>query len=235
MTALRQKMIEDMQLRGLTERTQESYVRVVKQLAAYYGKSPEKIEEGELRGYFLYLKNEKGNSRSTLTVTLSGLKFLYEKTLKQKWPILDFVRPAPKKKVPVILSREEVQEVLNRVRKVHYRVCLSTIYSCGLRLLEGVRLQVADIDSGRMVVHVKQGKGGKERVVPLPEQTLQMLRANWVLHRHPVWLFPGQKRHTDGGPMDESGVRRALKAALAGGDAHQRVDGRAELMAGLPC
>jgi integrase/recombinase XerD len=212
MTTLREKMIEDMQLRGLAERTQESYVQVAKQLAEYYGKSPERLDDEELRRYFLYLKNEKGSSRSTITVTLSGLKFLYETTLKKKWPILEFVRPAPEKKIPVILSREEVQRVLKCVRKPHYRACLSTIYGCGLRLLEGVRLQVADIDSGRMMLQVRKAKGGKDRSVPLPQQTLQILREYWVVHHHPVWIFPGHNRT---GPMDESGVRRALKAAVA--------------------
>ena len=190
MTALREKMIEDMQLRGLSPRTQETYVRVVEQLAEYYGKPPDQVNEAELRRYFLYLKNEKGVSRSTCSQALSGLKFFYQQSLQREWTILDFIRPARQQQLPVILSVAEVRLILRRVRQPHYRVCLSMIYSCGLRLLEGVQMQVGDIDSGRMQVHVRGGKGNKDRYVPLPERTLVQLRQYWRGHRHPVWLFP---------------------------------------------
>lgn len=213
MTALRQKMIEDMQLRGLSERTQETYIRVVRQLAEHYGKPPDQLSEAQLRQYFLYLKNDKHASRSSCTQVLSALKFLYEHTLRRKWPILDFVRPAPEHKLPVILSIEEVRHVLGCLRQPHYRVCLSTIYACGLRLLEGVRLQVRDIDRGRMMVHVRGGKGNKDRYVPLPEDSLRQLGQHWLRHRHPVWLFPGRQPSASE-PMDESGVQKAFRAAL---------------------
>ena len=119
MTPLRQKMIEDMQLRGLAKRTQQSYVAAVRGLAEYYGQSPDKISESELRQYFLYLKNEKKVSASSCTVALCGLKFLYQHTLGQRWPILDFVKPEREEKLPVILSREEVQRVLGGLRQPH--------------------------------------------------------------------------------------------------------------------
>ena len=160
-TALRQRMIEDLQLRGLAPKTQEAYVGAVRQLAKHYEKAPDQISEEELRQYFLHLKNEKQVSRSTCTIALCGIKFFYEKTLGRDWTRLDFVRPAREKKLPVVLSSEEVGRVLGCVRRFRYRVCLSTIYGCGLRLGEGVRLQVSDIDGERMVVHVRQGKGGK--------------------------------------------------------------------------
>ena len=161
MTPLRQRMVEDMQLRGLSERTQQMYVRAVRQLAEHYGKSPNQVTEEELRQYFLYLKNVKQCARSTSTVALCGIKFLYEHTLQRQWPTLTLVRPQRERKLPVVLSRQEVHRLLGCVRLPHYRVCLSTIYSCGLRLQEGVQLQVADIDSDRMLVHVQQGKGGR--------------------------------------------------------------------------
>jgi site-specific recombinase XerD len=208
-------MIEDMQLRGLSERTQESYVRAVRQLAEHYSKSPDQLSEEELRQYFLYLKNEKHASRSTCTLALCGIKFFYEHTLHKDWPTLSFVRPARERKLPVVLSREEVCRILGCLRRPHYRVCLSTIYACGLRLQEGVQLQVADIDGARKLLHVRLGKGAKDRYVPLPERTLEMLRAHWITHRHPVWLFPAQKGVTPAtGPMCESGVQRAFRAAL---------------------
>jgi site-specific recombinase XerD len=220
MTALRQKMIEDMQLRGLAERTQESYVGAVRGLAEYYGKSPDKISERELRQYFLYLKNEKKAAASTCIQALCALKFLYQHTLGQSWPILDFVKPEREEKLPVILSRAEVQRVLGCLRQPHYRVYLSTIYSCGLRLQEGVRLQVKDIDSSRMVVHVRQGKGRKDRYVPLPERTLVQLRGYWRQHRHPEWLFPSRSYGQEG-PMDASGVQKAFGVALKGSGVHK--------------
>jgi integrase/recombinase XerD len=213
MTPLRQKMIEDMQLRGLSQRTQDSYVRVVRQLAEYYRKPPDQVTEAELRQYFLYLKNEKQVSCSTCTQALCGLKFFYQHTLRRDWTVLDFIRPPQEQKLPVILSVAEVRAVLSRVRQPHYRVCLSTIYACGLRLLEGVHLQVADIDSGRMLLHVRGGKGNKDRYVPLPERTLAQLRQQWGRHRQPRWLFPGRGLSASE-PMEERGVQKAFRAAL---------------------
>lgn len=220
MTALRQRYLEDLQLRGLSARTQDSYVRVVRQLAEHYGKSPDVITEEELRQYLLYLKNEKHAARNTCTLALCSLKFFYQQTLKRDWPTLDFVRPAREKKLPVVLSVEEVQKVLGCVRRERYRVCLSMIYACGLRLLEGVQLPVADIDSARMVVHVRHGKGGQDRYVPLPRQTLEQMREYWSSHRDPVWLFPAPT--PAGGPMSASGVQRAFKAALMQSGVHKR-------------
>ena len=220
MTALRQRYIEDLQLRGLSPRTQDAYVRVVRQLAEHYGKSPDILTEEELRQYLLYLKNEKHAARNTCTLALCSLKFFYQQTLKRDWPVLDFVRPAREKKLPVVLSVEEVQQILGCVRRARYRVCLSTIYACGLRLMEGVQLPVADVDGARMVVHVRQGKGGQDRYVPLPRRTLELLREYWSSHRDPVWLFPG--RTPAGGPMCASGVQRAFKAALAESGVHKQ-------------
>jgi len=169
-------MIECLQLRGLSERTQESYVRAVRQLAQHYHKSPDLLTEEELRQYFLHLKNIKRYSRNTMTIAICGVRFFYQDTLNRSWTIFGIVRPAPEKKLPVILSREEVGQILGVVRLPRYRVCLSTIYSCGLRLQEGTNLQVADIDSARMMIHVRHGKGAKDRYVPLPERTLAFLR-----------------------------------------------------------
>lgn len=213
MTALRQKMIEDMQLRGLSERTQESYVAAVRKLAEYYGKTPAELGEAELREYLLYLKNEKQVAASTQNQVLCALKFVYQQTLGREWPVLEFVKSKRAKKLPVVMSRAEVKQVLGCLRKAHYRVCLSTIYSCGLRLLEGVRLQVRDIDSSRMVIHIRDGKGRKDRLVPLPERTLEQLRWYWSQHRHREWLFPGRGMGQQG-PMSPSGVQKAFRAAV---------------------
>jgi integrase/recombinase XerD len=217
MTPLRQKMIEDMQLRGLADKTQDAYLRAVRQLAEYYGKSPDRVDEAELRAYLLYLRNDKKAARSTCLVFIHGLKFFYRYTLQRPWPSSAFVRLPKERKLPVVLSRGEVARVLSQVRRFHYRVCLSTIYSCGLRLKEGVQLQVSQIDSARMVLHIRSGKGHKDRCVPLPRRTLTLLRDYWTSHRHPVWLFPrlqGWDRRPDSRPMNPSGVQRAFRAAL---------------------
>ena len=219
MTPLRQRMVEDMQLRGLSKKTQESYVRAVRQLAEHYGKPPDRISEEELRQYFLYLRNDKHASSSAFTIALCGIKFFYQQTLRREWTTFDLVRPAREKKLPVVLSTDEVRRVLGCLRRPRYRVCLTTIYCCGLRLQEGVHLQIRDIDGDRMVVHVRHGKGAKDRYVPLPKCTLKMLRQHWSTHRHPVWLFPAPIRAAVPpsaaiGPMSVSGVQRAFKAAL---------------------
>lgn len=219
MTSLRERMIEDLQLHGLSKKTQDAYVRAVRQLAEHYGKSPDRITEEELRQYFLYLKNVKHASRSACTIALCGIKFFCQYTLRREWAMFDLVRPPREKKLPVVLSTAEVRRILGCLRLQHYRVCLSTIYSCGLRVQEGVHLQVRDIDSDRMAVLVRHGKGAKDRYVPLPKCTLQMLRQYWCTHRHAIWLFPARTRadvlpSTAAKPMSVSGVQKAFKAAL---------------------
>jgi integrase/recombinase XerD len=218
MTHLRQRMIEDMQLRGLAEGTQHAYVRAVRQLTKHYGKSPDHISQEEVRQYFLYLRNDRQLSSSTLTVALCGVKFFYQQTLKREWPMLDLMRPRNEKKLPVVLSTAEVRQILGCLRLLRYQACLSTIYSCGLRLNECVHLQVSDIDSARMVVHIRCGKGSRDRCVPLPVRTLSILRQYWHTHRHPVWLFPGytpgSPRSTATKPMTARGVQQVFKMAL---------------------
>jgi len=220
MTPLRQRMLEDMQLRGLSARTQECYVAAVRQLAEHFHTSPDHLTEEELRQYFLYLANEKKVARATATIALCGIRFFYEQTLKLPWTTLRFVRPAPEKKLPVVLSRDEVRHVLGLVRIPVYRECLTTIYAGGLRLLEGARLQVADIDSGRMVLHI-HGKGKQDRYVPLPAPILPRLRDYWRTHRSPLWLFPAPTRrglrHSlthHGGPVTRSSLQSAFRRAV---------------------
>jgi len=187
------------------------------------------LTEEELRQYFLYLKNEKCASISTCRIALCGIKFFYQHSLKRAWPTLDFVRLPQEQKLPTVLSFEEVHRVLTCLRLPHYRVCLSTIYSCGLRLQEGVYLQVADIDSARMLIHVRHGKGAKDRYavshrraagacgtngVPLPQRTLGLLRSFWISHRHPTWIFPSRGEITATKPICPSSVQHAFRSAL---------------------
>jgi len=221
MSALRQKMLEDMQLRGFAVRTQEAYLSAVRQLAKYYRKSPDRIEEEELRRYFLFLKNEKHAARNTCTIALCGIKFFFQHTLGREWQTFDFLRPLKEKKLPVVLSLAEVKSILARVHRQRYRVCLTTIYACGLRLLEGVHLQVQDIDGGRNMIHIRQGKGNKDRYVPLPEACLKMLRQHWLTHRNPLWLFPSPLEDANQS-MSESGMQRAFSAAVKESGVHKK-------------
>jgi len=211
-------MIEDMQLKGLAVRTQEAYVNAVLQLSKRLKKSPDRIEEEELREYFLYLKNEKQVADSTFSIALCGIKFFYEHTLGKEWHTLQLVRPDRKKKLPVVFSMDEVKRVLDCVHRFQYQVCLKTIYACGLRLLEGTQLRVKDIDSDRKMIHVVAGKGGKDRYVPLPDHTLMLLRHNWLTHHNPDWMFPARQAN---GPMHETGVQRAFQAALRESGVHK--------------
>ena len=219
MTQLREKMRGDLQLRGLAEKTQEAYIRAVSQLALHYNKAPDQLDEDALRAYFLYLKNEKKASRSAQTIAICGIKFFYEQTLQKEWGVFSLVRVPKEKKLPVVLSQPEVYRILEQINHPTYRICLTTIYACGLRLGEACRLQVGEIDSERGWLHIRQGKGRKDRYVPLPKPILPQLRQYWLTHRHQTWLFPGrpakgespacvtQSRHP-------SGVQRAFKLGL---------------------
>ncbi len=218
MTELRQRMIEDMQLRGYPATTQQVYVRAVRQLFEHFQCKPVELTEEQLRQYFLYLANEKKVSRSTSTIALCSIKFFFEHTLRRDWPTLELIRPKRHKKLPVVLSREEVRTILKAVQVPVYRACLKTIYSCGLRLNEGVHLQVSHIDGARMSVLV-HGKGSKDRYVPLPQPTLQMLREFWKTHRSTTWLFPAPLNY--GGemlpadrPVGDSAIQSAFKHAV---------------------
>jgi site-specific recombinase XerD len=213
-------MIEDMKLRGLSASTQEGYVTAVRQLAKYYRRSPDQLTEEDLRQYFLYLTYGKKSARSSATVALCGIKFFYEQTLRRQWPVLSLVRPTRRKRIPVILSREEVGRALAAVRIAAYRACLTTIYACGLRANEGAQLQVADVDSARMFLHIR-GKGRKDRLVPLPQPTLEMLRVYYRTHRSRVWLFPAPPSHMrkhrlkqSEGPVERGCLYAAFKRAL---------------------
>jgi integrase/recombinase XerD len=211
MSQLRRRMIEDMQLHGLSAKTQQCYVDAVKHLARHHGRSPDRLSEQEIRAFFLHLVNERRVARSTFAIHYYGIKFFYEKTLGRAWPVFDVIRPRKSKRLPVVLSCEEVRRVLGRVESATVRMCLTMIYSCGLRLSEGTQLRVADIDSERMLVCVRSGKGGKDRYVPLAQRSLDQLRAYWKVHRPRPWLFPARNRHR---PVSATTIQKTFKAVL---------------------
>ncbi len=166
MTKLRQRFIEDLQLLGKAERTQQAYVRAVRMLAEYFNTPPDQLTEEQIRQYFLYVTTVKKWSPSTITQALCAIKTFCTVTLQQDWQILALIRPQKAHKLSDVLSHDEVQRLLQAVRLPYYRMCLTTIYSCGLRLNEGIHLRVTDMDSHRMLVHIRGGKGKKDRYVP---------------------------------------------------------------------
>jgi integrase/recombinase XerD len=211
MTPLRQRMIQDLQLHGYAEKTQQSYVAAVKSLAGYYNRSPDQLNQEQVRKYFLNLIENKKAAKSTVTQQLCGIKFFYEKTLGKKFEVFDLVRPKRRKKLPLVLSQKEIRQILNLVRREVARTLLTTIYCCGLRLSEGTHLNVADIDLDRRRVRVVNAKRGKDREIPLADRTAKMLHAHIVKHGQSQWLFPstGQQRHYSNGA-----VQKIFRAAV---------------------
>ena len=218
-TSILTRMEEDLQLLGLSERTQGTYLYRAKKIIEYFNKPSEEITEDELRGYFLYLKNDKKYARATQTIALCGIKFLFEKTLKKKFDVLDIVRSHRIDKLPVVLSREEVKLVLKNIRVLRHRACLTLIYSCGLRLHEATSIKVNQVDSKRMLIHIQKAKGGIGRYVPLPETTLKILRAHYKTHLNPLLVFPAPGRgeyleSISTKPLPDSSIQTVFKKSL---------------------
>jgi integrase/recombinase XerD len=213
------RMRQDMQLRGLAPRTQEAYLDAVTGVAAFCDRSPNALEsltEDELRRYFLHLVEDRHASRSTVLQRRAGLRFLVAITLRRTWPVLDLVRPAKRRTLPVVLTPAEVRTLLALVRDPRVRMCLTTIYACGLRLSEGTGLTTHDIDGARMVLRIRRGKGGQDRYVPLAERVLLLLRAYWraTSPRFPQppgeqWVFPNRQAT---GPLGATTVQKTLIA-----------------------
>ena len=214
MTALRQRMLEDMQIRNLAENTRESYVRHVSCFARHFGRSPAKLGVDDIRAYQVYLTKERGLGPSSIGVATAALRFLYTVTLKRGWNV-EQVIPTPKRPqtLPVILSPEEVQYFLGCVTQRRSRTVLTVCYAAGLRICEAVALKPTDIDSQRMTIRVEQGKGGKDRYVMLSERLLETLR-DWYRQARPKqWLFPGA---IPGRHVTREGIGHACKVG------HQR-------------
>jgi integrase/recombinase XerD len=193
MSTLRKQMLADMQLKGLTSKTQNIYLREVRNYAKYFGKSPEELGEEELREYLLYLLNERKLAKGTYRFYYQGLKFLYKHTLKREEVVEKIRCPRGKKKLPVVLDLAEVKTLLSVMENLKHRAILTITYSAGLRISETARLKVSDIDSKRMMVRVQQGKGGKDRYSILSKTALECLRQYWRAYHPTEWLFEGQK------------------------------------------
>ena len=213
-----QSMVDNLQLNGKGERTQQAYTRAVRMLSQFYGKTPDLVSEQELQEYFLQRKNVNHWSPKTMRICYCGIRFFYEKVLDRNWRILGILRAQNERRLPAVLSVDEVRSLLSHIKTFHNYAYLSTVYSCGLRLHEGLHLEVSDIDSQRMMIHVHRGKGAKDRYVPLPQSTLQLLRRYWLTHRHPGLVFPALGRSGPGAtqaqtPMAKSSVQGAFRRA----------------------
>jgi integrase/recombinase XerD len=192
MTSLRQRMLEDMQIRNLAVNTQDSYIQQVSLFARHFSKSPELLGPEQIRAYQVYLTTDKKLAPGSIIIAVAAIRFLYKVTLKKTWLLQDII-PAPKKPqtLPVVLSPEEVIQFLNAVANKKHRAILTTCYGAGLRISEAVALQPPAIDSKRMVLRVEQGKGNKDRYVMLSPRLLEVLRDWWRVERPQHWLFPG--------------------------------------------
>ena len=222
---LRQRMTEDMQLRKLAPKTQISYIRAVKKLADYLGHSPDTATAEDLRQFQLHL-TDKGTSRITINATITALRFFFEVTVGDKEVAgkLNTV-PVPRR-LPVVLSREEVARLLEATSNLKYKAAFSVAYGAGLRISEVVSLKISDIDSERMTLHVEQGKGRKDRYAMLSPVLLDILRRWWReghdrgLLLEGGWLFPGQNPVN---PLSTRQLSRAIRAAAADAEIDKRV------------
>ncbi len=210
MTPLRRQMIEEIRRRNLSPHTEEAYVRAVAKFAAFFGKSPDQLGRNEVRQFLIGLVENDRVAWTTYNQTLCALRFFYLQVLERDEAIAGIRYPKECRKLPVILSRHEVARVLEAPRSLTHRTMLSTIYASGLRVGELVNLQPGDIDSERMLVHVRQGKGRKDRYVMLSPELLSRLRDYWRSGRPGVWMFP----NAVGMPVSRNAVYQAcLRAA----------------------
>jgi integrase/recombinase XerD len=211
MTPLRLRMTEDMQVRNLAPKTQHSYLAEISRFARHFGKSPDLLGPDEIRAYCLYLIHDKQLSAGSIKVALGAIRFLYKVTLRRGWD-LDEDIPGYRgpKKLPVVLSQQEVRQFLDAVRNLKHRVILTTCYATGLRVSEATHLTLTAIDSQRMVIRVEQGKGRKDRYVMLSPRLLELLRDYWRQTHPKLWLFPGTQ---PGQPTSHLTVEWACRVA----------------------
>lgn len=219
------RMSEDMRLRDLRPKTRDAYGRAVRQFLEHVQKEPAVLTEQDVRQYLIYLRDERMLAASTRNIAVHGLRFFFSHTYPQEWSLLDFVRVKIPKKLPTVLSREETHRVLSAVREPTRRIALQTIYALGLRLGEALRLESRDIDSDRLIVSVRNAKGAKDRMVPLPRPLLHKLRHFWKQERQASegsLLFVGGAK---GGGIDRTTLQKTFGAVLE----QERVEKRASI------
>lgn len=224
MTPLRQRMIEDMQLRNLAPSTQKHYIAHVAAFAKFFDRSPDELDLDAVRQYLLYLLNERKVSPETVNQQTAALKFFYLTTLEMPWTDADFPRVKRPYRLPVVLSHEELVRFFDYIPALKYRAALMICYGSGLRISEAAALKVSDIDSQRMLIRVEQGKGKKDRYTMLSPRLLEVLRVYWRAARPAEYLFPSWRtgRHLTSGSLQQacrdawlrSGLRKKVTAHL---------------------
>jgi integrase/recombinase XerD len=213
---LYQRMQDDLHLAGMAQRTIHGYSRAVRRLADFCQLSPDQIDEEQVRQWLIHLKVDCEFAYGSLRVAFSGIKFFYTRTCRRDWKVLAETKLQNVKSLPEVITRDQVQKIINACTTLRMATFFWTVYSLGLRLEEGLNLQVGDIDGERMMVHVHRGKGAKDRYIPLPNSTLQKLREYWKTHRNAKQLFPAEGRNHQGAsiaetPMSVTSVQRAIK------------------------
>lgn len=211
MGKLRDQMEMDMRLKGMSPKTISCYLGCMKSVAAHFGRSPADLSDEEIREYLHYLIVVRKTSQAVISQSYSALKFFFEHTLQRQWNHARIPRSKQHKKLPGVLSREDVESIFTATKNLKHRAILMTIYSAGLRVGEATRLKVADIDSGRKMIRVSEGKGRKDRYTLLGERNLEVLRTYWKAYRPSDWLFPGKSPSE---PVSISAVQRVFSASV---------------------
>jgi integrase/recombinase XerD len=224
-TPLRRTMLEELQRRNYASETIRSYILSVKQFAEYFGKSPQKMGAEEIRRFQLYLLREKKLDPGTVEMRMSALRFLYKKVLKRRdLAYDDLIFPKTPRKLPVVLSQQEVKRLIEAAPNLLYRTVLMVLYSTGVRRTEASLLKVSDIDSERRVIHVRQGKGSRDRDVPLTPKLLEALRQYWRWKKPRVYLFPSTPGHRGlDGPISHRTIWYVCKIAAVKAGIKKRI------------
>jgi integrase len=215
---LYQRHLRLLKLQGKSQKTIDAYSRAVRRISEFFDCCPDRLTIEQRENYFAALV--ESHSWSTVKIDRNGLQFFWKHVLQRDWQWINIIKAPEIKSLPDILTVAEVEQLIGATRKLRYRVFLLTTYSMGLRLSETLALQVGDIDGQRKQVHIRRGKGHKDRFVPLPELTYQALRALWRKHRNPCWLFPNavgspERIRTATTHMDRGGTQAAMKAVVA--------------------
>jgi len=212
-----QKHLQHLKLKGLQPKTIEAYSRALRRIGKYFDYAINALSEQQLTDYFVNLLST--HSWSAVKLDLYGLKFFYQHVLHKPWEHIELIKPPRATRLPDIVTVDEAKKLFMATNKLSYRILYFTLYSLGLRLGEGLRLEVGDIDSQRQRVHIRDAKGNKDRFVPLPDMTLTLLRRFWSVHRNPVLLFPNRKgglkgSHSATTPLDRGGVQTTMRKVV---------------------
>ncbi len=212
-----QQHLQHLKLKGLQPKTIEAYSRAIRRVGKFFDNEINDLSEQQLLDYFVDLQDRL--SWSAVKLDLYGLKFFYQYVLRKPWTHVDLIKPPKATRLPNIVTVDEAARLFCATQKLSYRVFYFTVYSLGLRLGEGLRLEIGDIDAARHRVHIRDAKGNKDRFVPLPDTTLELLRRFWSVHRNPVLLFPNRKgglkgSHTATTPLDRGGVQTTMRKVV---------------------